>query len=129
MSTMTRAAVLKDLAKVNKLLEDTSDKKAELEAEIRELTTSMNGIKNAKAKQVLQKEVDALTEQLNAPDVPKPHQQYKAELKSLADGYTKILAVMENIPFYMTAQRGRVKGVKVAKQSGKPRGRPRKNPA
>lgn len=115
---MTRSAIQKDLEKVRKLLEDTTDTKTALQAEIKELVNAKSGIKSDRAKLSVQKDIDALTAQMNRKEPPKPHQQYKSELKSLADGYTKILAVMENIPFYITSTRGRKPGTKMAKLPG-----------
>ena len=123
---MTRSAIEKDLERVRKLLEDTTDTKAALEAEIKELITAKNGIKSERAKQSVQKEIDELTTRLNKKEPPKPHQQYKSELKSLVDGYQKLLAVMQNIPSYVESTRGRPKGTKPAKvATGRKPGRPK----
>lgn len=125
---MTRVAIEKDLERLQKLTGEDARTKETIRAEIQELEASLRGIKSDRAKQAIQKEIDALTAEHEAPVKENPYQEYRANLKSLIDGYQRILQVMQVIPFYVTAQRGRVKGMKMAKQSGKPRGRPRKNP-
>lgn len=113
MSVLVRSAIEKNLAKVKEQLADTSSNStADISAEIKELETSMNSIKSPTAKKAIQKEIDALSKKLTVKKAPPIHVQYKAELKSLEDGYTKILAVMANIPFYMSSTKGAKKGSK-----------------
>jgi hypothetical protein len=118
LSTMTKGAIEKDLERLQKLTGVDARTKEVIRAEIQELETSMRGIKSERAKQAVQKEIDVLTAEYEAPVKENPYQEYRANLKSLMDGYTKILAVMQVIPFYVTAQRGRAKGTKIAKVAG-----------
>ncbi len=110
MSKLFRAALEKNLDVVAKQLASVNTKpKEEYEAEIAELQQSLPMIKSNAVKAAVHRDIERINQAMNAPMRKVFWAHHVAELKSLKDGYEKILAVMANIPWYQQGLRPPVK--------------------
>lgn len=107
MSKMVRQVIEQNLDIVTRQLSNTVSKsKKEFEDEIQELRSALPNLKSAAVKAAVTREIEGLMARMNAPVKPRHWSGHVAELKSLKDGYEKILAVMSNIPWYTDGMRG-----------------------